>query len=138
MKTGTSLILLTSLLLLLEVEGVAAEKSKTLAVGKYGEITLSQPTQAGKLTLSPGTYVVQHRVSGGDHYVRFAEWKKEQVAHPETHEEFALDSAGVAKCRLEPAQQTFDKTMVYLERSPTGSRISKIAVGGEKVFHVFD
>jgi hypothetical protein len=78
MKTRTLKVAGLSLLLLWTVAAMAAPgpKDQALKVGKKGEITLSQPTKVGDTVLQPDTYVVQHRTSGGEHFVRFVELKQ--------------------------------------------------------------
>jgi hypothetical protein len=84
MKPRALLFAVLGCVLLWTISAAAApgQKDKTLKTGKKGEITLTQATKVGDVTLQPGTYVVQHRVSGNDHFVRFIELKKLQELSP--------------------------------------------------------
>jgi len=114
---------------------------KTMKTGKKGEITLTQPTKLGDITLQPGTYVVQHRVSGDDHFVRLTELKKLQELMPGgegagwytyTQE----NNAGEVKCKVEPAGATIQATTVTVANVGGSPRITKLAIKGENVLHV--
>jgi hypothetical protein len=83
-----------------------AQKEQALKVGKRGEITLTQPTKVGNIVLRPDTYVIQHRVSNGHHFVRFVELKQKEAdvmgeeTVPYTYTE--ADKAGEITCRVVP------------------------------------
>ncbi len=140
MKTRTLKFAGLSLLLLLTVAAMAAPKPKEQAskVGKKGEITLSQPTKAGSTMLQPDTYVVQHRTSGGEHFVRFIELK--QVEAQQTTEEnytyTEADKAGEFKCTTEAAAGPIKETTVYTVIENGVPRITKVVIKGEDVVHV--
>lgn len=141
MKT-TSLIFASVALLLLWTAAAAAasgHKEHALKYGKKGEITLTQPTKLGDIVLQPDTYVVQHRVSGGDHFVRFIELKQVE-AQPVTELPYTYteqDKAGEVKCRVEPAPGPIKQTAVYTINEGGAPRITKVAIKGEDVLHVF-
>lgn len=143
MKRNALLLAVLGCALLWTVSAAAAlgEKDKVLKTGKKGEITLTQPTKVGDVTLQPGTYVVQHRVSGNDHFVRFMEMKKLQALNmtPESMGWYTYaqeDNAGEVKCRVESAGATVDATTVT-EASDNGNpRITQVAIKGENVLHV--
>ncbi len=141
MKLKVLLLAIFGGALLWTVSAAAApgQKTETLKTGKKGEITLKQPTKVGDTTLQPGTYVVQHRVSGSDHFMRFMELKKlaELNVAPESmgwYTYTAENNAGEIKCRPEPAGATADVTTVTLTEN--GGRISKVSIKGENVMHV--
>jgi hypothetical protein len=115
------------------------QKQHAIKVGKKGEITLTQPTEVGEVVLQPDTYVVQHRVAGRDHFVRFVELKPVD-AHPTTEIPYTYteqDKAGELKCRVEPATGTIKDTRVYTIDEGGTPRITMVAIRGEDVFHVF-
>ena len=115
------------------------QKVHTLKIGKKGEITLSRPTKVGDIVLQPDTYVVQHRVSGSDHFVRFVELKQVE-AEPTTELPYTYteqDKAGELKCRVEPAAGRIKETEVYTTNEGGVPRITKVAIKGEDVLHVF-
>src|SRR5512136_675539 len=119
MKPKALLMAILGCALLWTVSAAAAlgEKDQTFKTGKKGEITLTQATKAGDVTLQPGTYVVQHRVSGNDHFVRFIELKKLQELNvaPESmgwYTYTAENNAGEIKCRVEPAAAKIEATTV--------------------------
>ena len=118
------------------------QHDKTMKTGKKVEITLTQPTKIGDTTLQPGTYVVQHRVSGNDHFVRLTELKKLQELMPGgegagwytyTQE----NNAGEVKCKVEPPGKTIQATTVTVANDSGSPRIAQVAIKGEDVLHVF-
>ncbi len=143
LKTRTLVFAALGLLLVWTATAVAApeQKAQALKVGKKGEITLTQQTKVGDRVLEPNTYVVQHRVSGSDHFVRFVELKQLEAqapnaeAVPYTYTE--ADKAGEIKCRVEPATAPIKETTVYTIKEGGTLRITKVAIKGEDVLHVF-
>ena len=144
MKLKSLLLAILGCALLWNVSAAAApgqQHDKTMKTGKKGEITLTQPTKIGDTTLQPGTYVVQHRVSGNDHFVRLTELKKLQELMPGgegagwytyTQE----NNAGEIKCKVEPAGATIEATKVTIATGADSPRITKVAIKGENVLHV--
>lgn len=105
---------------------LAAEHEDMLRVGKKGEVAFSTPTKVGDLTLKPGTYRVQHRVEGEQHFVRFE----------------ALGSSGTpgqgeVQCKLEPLPKKASQTAVYTTKEDSGARVTKVEIAGENAAHVF-
>jgi hypothetical protein len=78
LKTRTLLFTGFGLVLLWTATAACAwgQKAHALKVGRKGEITLTQPTKVGNIVLQPDTYVVQRRISGSHHFVRFVELKQ--------------------------------------------------------------
>lgn len=139
MKTKTLKFAGLSLLLLWTVAAMAAPgpKEQALKVGKKGEITLSQPTKAGDTVLQPDTYVVQHRTSGSDHFVRFVEMKQVEVQTTEGNYTYTeADKAGEFKCTTEAAKGPIKETTVYTVIENGVPRITKVVIKGEDVVHV--
>lgn len=130
-----TLITIGCLLLSMTTIAVASEHhDHMLKVGKKGEITLTQPTKVGDMVLQPDTYVVQHRTSGDNHFVRFVELKQVEFSNGETKFTYAEpDNAGEIKCRVEPAGAKTKETTVSI----SGDRITKVAIKGEDVMHLF-
>ena len=128
-----------SLLWTMTAVAAPAQQGHALKVGKKGEITLTKPTTVGAMVLQPDTYVVQHRVSGGNHFVRFVELKQVDVQPPTelpyTYTE--QDKAGEIPCRVEPAAGPIKETTVYTVTENGVTRITKVAIKGEDVVHVF-
>jgi hypothetical protein len=137
MKSLTFAVFVCVLLWTLTAAAVPKNKEHAQKVGKKGEITLAQPTTVGDKVLQPGTYVVQHRVSGGDHFVRFVELKTVERMDAETRFTYTeADKAGEIKCRVEPAPGPINETTVYTAPGSAGQRITKVAIKGEDVVHV--
>ena len=144
MKPKALLLAVLGCLLLWTVSAAAApgQKDQTLKTGKKGEITLSQPTKVGDTTLQPDTYVVQHRVSGNDHFVRFMQLKKlvELNVAPESMGWYTYtqeNNVGEIKCRVEPARAPTEATAVTIKTEGGTPRITQVAIKGENVLHVF-
>jgi VCBS repeat-containing protein len=146
MKPKALLMAILGGLLLWTVSATTAlgqkEKETVLKTGKEGEITLTQPTKVGDVTLQPDTYVVQHRVSGNQHYVRFMQVKKLHDLHltPETmgwYTYTAKDNAGEIRCRVEAVGKPFQETMVDVATLDGAPHITRVAIKGEDDWHIF-
>jgi hypothetical protein len=141
-KTKRLLLAGLACLLLWTVAVAAAPKQKqhALKVGKKGEITLTQRTKVGDKVLQPDTYVVQHRVPGGDHFVRFVELKQVEAQSEGELTRYTYteaDKAGEIKCRVEPTTTPIKETTVYTINEGGVPRITKVAIKGEDVWHIF-
>jgi hypothetical protein len=122
------------------IAAVPMQKQHAMKVGKRGEITLTQATKAGDKVLQPGTYVVQHRISGSDHFVRFVELKEVELANPSTDAGpvtyTEAHKAGEIPCKVEPATAPIEETVVYTLKDNGVLRITKVAIKGESVWHI--
>jgi hypothetical protein len=130
------LITLGCLLLSMTTVAVASENHEhSLTVGKKGEITLTQPTEAGDKVLQPGTYVVQHRTSGDSHFVRFIELKQTENSKGEQKFTYTEQSDAEVRCSLDPSGATAKETTVTIRTEGGGDRITKVSIKGENVVH---
>src|SRR6516162_9893260 len=119
------------------IAAVPHEKQHALQVGKRGEIILSQKTKVGDKVLEPDTYVVQHRVSHDDHFVRFVELKQVEYPTTEVNNTYTeADNVGEIKCRVEPTTEPITETTVYTINEGGVPRITKVAIKGESVWHI--
>ena len=143
MKTKSLLLASLSCLFLSAVAIAAApnQKEHEIKVGKKGEITLPQAMKVGDRVLEPGTYLVQHRVSHGDHFVRFKEFKQVEYwawTDPGVNDTYTVEeNAGEIKCRVEPEKEHIKDTTVFVVVENGTQRITKVAIRGENVLHVF-
>lgn len=118
------------------------DKEKELKSGKEGEITLTEPTKVGDVTLQPDTYVVQHRVSDNQHFVRFMQIKKlhELNVSPESAGWYTYtekNNAGEIKCRVEPTGTKAQETVADIATENGSPRITRVAIKGEDDWHIF-
>jgi hypothetical protein len=125
-------------LLLWAVAGVAASNNEhVLKAGKKGEITLTRPTKVGGRVLQPDTYVVQHRTSGGEYFVRFLELRKVQYHGARVSRTFTeQDNAGQIRCSVEPSPVPIEATTIYTVTENGVPRITRVAIKGEDVIHL--
>ena len=108
-----------------------------LRVGKKGEITLTHKAMVAGTELRPGKYVIQHRNAGDQHFVRFVELSKVSNAGRFTYTE--EEKAGEIPCKVEPAGEAVKQTTAYyVTEHEGGIRITKVAIRGEDVVHVFE
>jgi len=142
MRPKALLFTALSCALLWTISAAAAQGQKELKTGKEGEITLTQPTKVGDVTLAPDTYVVQHRVSGNQHFIRFMQVKKlhelniaPQSAGWYTYTE--QNNAGEIKCRVEPAGTTAPETAVTMTMENGTPRITQVLIKDENDVHIF-
>lgn len=133
------LVTLGCFLLWTAAAAVASEKHEhSLMVGEKGEITLKKSTRIGNRELQPGIYVVQHRSSGGNHFVRFVELERVKHWDPGTQLTYTeADKAGEIKCRVEPAGAPSKETTVFMAPDAGLDRITKVVIKGEDVVHIF-
>jgi hypothetical protein len=128
-----------SLLWTITSAGASTQNEQGVKVGKRGEITLTKPTKVDGIVLQPNSYVIQHRTSRGNHFVRFVELKQVEgqpgTELPYTYTE--ADKAGEISCRVEPATETIRETTAYIVTENGVPRITKVAIKGENVVHVF-
>ena len=125
--------------LLLNIAFAFAANEQVIKVGKKGDVTFNEPTQVGDITLPPGHYVFQHRVSGDDHFVNFVGAKEmhhtgssmtmPMQTGPTTHKEI--------KCTVEPLNQKVKQTAIHSDNSSGMRKVTRIEVAGENVAHVF-
>ena len=109
---------------------------RAIKVGKKGEITLTRPTKVGGRVLQPGTYVVQHRDSDSEHFVRFLELKEVQRhgARPRTYTE--QENAGEIRCSVESSPVPIKATTIYTVTEKGVPRITRVAIKGENYEHL--
>ncbi len=122
------------------ISSVAIAQTKpyqVLKAGKKGDIAITQTTQFGSVTLAPGSYQVQHRASGSEHYIRFMKWEEVPNAS-EAYPQIVPGETGVVKCKVEPAPSQFKETTVFTEKKDGQIRITKIQIKGESVVHVIE
>lgn len=144
MKAKALLLAILGGALLWTIAAAAApgQKEEVMKAGKEGEITLTQPTKVADITLPPDTYVVQHRTSGNEHFVRFMQIKKLHDLNlvPETTGWYTYtekNNVGEIKCRIEPAGATAQVTAVDIVNENGVPRITRVEIKGEDDWHVF-
>jgi hypothetical protein len=126
-------IALGSLLLAMTTAAIASDNS--LKVGKNGEIRLTRPTEAGDKVLQPGTYVVQHRISGDSHFIRFTELKQVENLTGDQKYTYTEQNDAEVRCLLEPLGATATETTVTIRTEGGEDRITKVSIKGENVVH---
>ena len=71
-----STAVIVAAIVMLGITIASAADQQVIKVGKKGDVSFNEPTQVGDVTLPPGHYVFQHRVSGGEHFVKFVGGKE--------------------------------------------------------------
>jgi hypothetical protein len=120
----------------------AAQKQSVIASSDDDEITLTQPTEVGNLTLQPDTYVVQHHTSHRKDFVRFMQVKTSQKlrltrAYTGWYTDTELIKAGETECRIQPLSTKAQATTATVETAGGKSRIIKIMIKGKAVLYAF-
>ena len=129
-----SMVIMVAAVVMLNITIAAAADQQVVKVGKKGEVVFDQPTQVGDVTLPPGHYVFQHRVSGEDHFVKFVGGKEMQ--HAGSSMQTGPTTTKEIKCTIEPLNQKVQQTAVTINTEGT-HRVTRIEVAGENVAHVF-
>ena len=114
---------------------------KVLRSDKVGEITLTESTMIGNATLEPDTYVIQHRVAGNQHFIRFMQVKAlhELNVTPESAGWYTYtesSNAGEINCRLEPMGRVARQTIAHIADEDGMPRITRVAIKGENDWHI--
>jgi len=124
--------------LTISAAGAKTPEEKALKVGKRGEITLTQPTMVGDKLLQPARYIIQHRDSGTDHFVRFVEVVLDPSPEGgrQPNEYAASDNVGEIKCRMEATSTKVLDTTAYVVTDHGAARITKVAIKGEDAVHI--
>lgn len=121
---------------------LAQETAHQMKVGKRDDVTLTSVTKVGNLTLQPGHYILQHRVSHGEHAVHFVNFIPYggEPGHGRTYYPsgpIGISHTGEQECKLEPLMAKVEQTRVYLVDEDGAKRITRIEIKGENVAHVF-
>lgn len=106
-----------------------------------GEITLTRPVKVGELTLAPGTYLLQGKVSGGRHVIRFMQVKKVEKfmatrVYTGWYTETEEHEAGEAACRLDPLGATVQSTTMTLAGKDETAQVTQVMIKGEDHVHI--
>lgn len=140
MRKSSLLVILAAVVAsLMFVNVAAAADQQIIKVGKKGDVTFDQPTQVGDITLPAGHYVFQHRVSGGDHFVKFVGAKEMHHAGSSmtTPMQTGPTTSKEIKCTVEPLNQKAKLTAVTVDTASGVRKVIRIEVAGENVAHVF-
>lgn len=141
MRNNSLFLTLATMLaaLLLSTAVAFAANEQAIKIGKKGDVSFSEPTQVGDVTLPPGHYVFQHRVSGDDHLVSFVGAKEMSHASSSMTAPMQMGPAtsNEIKCTVEPLNQKVKQTLVFSDNSSGVRKITRIEVAGENVAHVF-
>lgn len=133
--------LVAFVVLAIGADAASSPQEHSLKVGKRGELVLKQKMKVGNTTLPAGTYFVQHRAADGGHSIRFT--RISRVEDRQTPRRSAnsghleLSEAAQVLCYTEPAPQPVKATTVYTIVDAGAPRITKVAIKGETVVHVF-
>lgn len=111
------------------------QMTQEIKAGKKGDIVLSQTTQVGNITLKPGHYVLQHRVSDGQHFVKFTELEMSRGSHPYGTTTGTKD-AGEVRCTVQPLREKVTQTAVYVDTAGGVRKVTRIEIAGENVTHI--
>lgn len=117
----------------------SAAGEEELKVGKRDDVEFLGEVRVGEATLRPGTYRIQHRVEGADHYVRF---QPLATATPSAHKtatgtDVPAGEAVEVKCRLQPLGAKVQATTLHLLNEAGGRRLARVLIRGENAAHAF-
>lgn len=134
-----STAVMVAAIVMLSITIAAAADQQVIKVGKKGDMVFQEPTQVGDITLPPGHYVFQHRVSGNDHFVKFVGAKEMKHAGSSMTMPMQIGptTSKEIQCTVEPLNQKVQQTAVHLDTSSGVRKVTRIEVAGENVAHVF-
>lgn len=143
MQTGKGkMLILTFLILQVWAVGFARETLNKIKTGIRDEITLSSVTKVGTLTLQPGQYILEHRMSHGKHAMHFVSFIPYGglPGHGRTYYPsgpMGISEVGKQACELEPLKAKVEQTRIFLAEENGVKWISRIEIKGENVAHLF-
>lgn len=112
---------------------VQAEDDYSMKSGKMAEVSFGSKTRVGDLTLPAGTYRIQHRVKGSDHFMDFT-----GLARPNPpNQGIPTGYSGKAECRWESLPVKAQRTAVMTTEENGVRRVTRIEIAGEDVAHLF-
>lgn len=125
---------------LLLIVSADAQKETILAGDNNGEITLTQPTRAGNLTLQPGLYAVKHQASHGQQFIRFFKVERKQElsltrSYTGWYTATELTKAGEARCRVQPLSSKIRATAVKIASENGTARITHVMIKGKSAVY---
>ena len=119
----------------------AAEK-KVLEGNETGDITLTQPTTVGNLTLQPGDYYIEDKESDGQHSIRFSLVKltrriQTSRAYTGWVTDRDLSKVGDVKCNAQPLDEKARNNTATLITGNGAQRLADVTLKGKKTLCVF-
>jgi hypothetical protein len=119
-----------------------AQEQTVIKSDENGEITLARPAKVGEITLQPDTYVLQHRDSHGQDFVRFMRVERTQQlrisrAYTGWYTETELIKVGDIKCRVEQVGTKAQISMVTVATENGAPRIIRAMIKGKRAMYMF-
>lgn len=119
-----------------------AQKETVIKSNENGEITLTEPVKVGNMTLQPDTYVLQHRDSHGQDFIRFMRVEKSRElrldrAYTGWYTKTELVKVGEIKCRMERLGAKAQASMVKLTAEGGVPRIAEAMIKGKGAVYLF-
>lgn len=125
-----------ALLWTVSAASASPQREEVLQSNEEGEIVLTRPTRVGDMTLPPDTYVVQHRVSGGRHFIRFMQVRKSREllltrTYTGWYTHTKLNKVAEINCRMEPLGAKVQATTVTIATENGTPRITQVMIKGK-------
>lgn len=136
MRAGSLLTAVLDCTLLL-IAAVNAQQQTVIAGDENGEITLTQPTSAGNLTLQPDLYAVKYHSSHGQQFIRFLRVERTpQLSLTRSYTGWymatELINAGETRCRVQPLRSKAQATAVKIAIENGTARITQVMIKGKR------
>jgi hypothetical protein len=127
---------------LLWTVSAAAQQTTAIEINDHNQITFAQPTQAGTLTLQPGTYFLQHHTSKGQDFIRFMRVEKSEKlrltrAYTGWYTDTDLIKVGEAKCQVERLRTEAETTKVTVTSEEGQTSITQVMIKGKRAMYTF-
>ena len=125
---------------LLLIVSADAQQETVIAGDNNGEITLTQPTRAGNLTLQPGLYAVKHHTSHGQQFIRFFKVERKPElsltrSYTGWYTATELIKAGEARCRIQMVRSRTKETAVKIASENGTARITHVMIKGKSAVY---
>lgn len=127
---------------LLLIVSADAQQETVIAGDNNGEITLTQPTRAGNLTLQPGLYALKYHASHGQQFIRFFKVERKQElsltrSYTGWYTATELIKAGEARCRIQMVRSRTKETAVKIASENGKARITHVMIKGKSAVYEF-
>jgi hypothetical protein len=113
---------------------VFAQQDPMQVTGKQGFVTLKADTKVGDAVLKPGTYIVEHEMTGKTHVLTFWKMGDPSLAQEYSDEALVGEPVSVA-CKLESLPSRVKHTEVATAQDDKLARVVKVEIKGENVAH---
>ncbi|MGE5324593.1 MAG: hypothetical protein ACM3SW_17130 [Actinomycetota bacterium] len=114
----------------------AANTSSTVKVGHEADIRIARTVSIGGTVLTPGMYIIQHRVEGTEHFLHIQKSQLDPYIVGNGYPQYDLMDVANVKCKMEKAPGTISQTKLITKTRDGNTSVLELAIEGENVVHI--